>query len=148
MPATHHIDKENKIIFTGWHGEPSGSNLIDALNIYFRDIKSKPELKDYNELVDFSDTKGLKLSIDVLIELGKIASKFDKSGNHKLAIVVNSSLAYGIARMYGVYRNYNPQSNKKVNVFRSKTEAMAWIESKVEPKSDSDDFFLQKNRSE
>ena len=128
MPASHYIDKENKIIFTEWHGEPSDSDLIDALNIYLSDIKNRPELDDFNELVDFSDIRGLKLSIDALIELGRIASKFDRPGNNKLAIVVTSTLAYGFARMYGIYRNYNPQSNKKVLAFRSKEDAMEWLE--------------------
>ncbi len=148
MPASHYIDEEKKIIFTDWHGEPSDSNLVDALNIYLSDIRSRPELDGFNELVDFSDTKGLKLSVNALIELGKTASKFDKPDSNKLAIVVNSSLAYGLARMYGVYRNYNPQSTKQVLVFRSKVEAMAWLDSKEETKIDSDDFFVQKNRSE
>ena len=144
MPASHYIDEENKIIFTDWHGEPNDSDLVDALNNYLRDIKSKPELDGFNELVDFSEAKGLKLSINALIVLGKIASKFDKPIKNKLAIVVTSSLAYGLARMYGIYRNYNPQSNKEVHVFRSKTDAMAWIKSQEEPKDDLDDFFRTK----
>jgi hypothetical protein len=147
MPATHYLVEEKKIIFTDWHGEPSDNDLVDALNIYLRDIKSRPELDGYNELVDFSDTKGLKLSIDVLIELGKIASKYDKPGNNKLAIVVNSSLAYGLARMYGVYRNYNPQSSKEVQVFRSKAEAMVWLESIEVTKNDKDHFSCKNNNN-
>jgi hypothetical protein len=129
MPANHYIDEEEKIIFTDWQGEPNDSDLVDALNIYLRDIKSRPELDDFNELVDFSDTKGLKLSITVMIELGKISSKFDKSGNNKLAIVTSSTFTYGLARMYGIFRKHNPQSNKKVLAFRSKEEAMDWLKS-------------------
>lgn len=147
MPANHFIDKENKIIFTSWDGEPSDSDLIDALNIYLRDIKNNSELYDYNELVDFTGTQGIKLSINALIELGKIASKFDKpldkSVKNKLAIVVTSSLAYGLARMYGIYREYNPQSNKKVLVFRSKEEAMAWLESSDAIENDKEPFFFK-----
>jgi hypothetical protein len=144
MPANHYIDEENKIIFTEWHGEPSDNDLVGALNIYLSDIKSKPELEGFNELVDFSNIRGLRLSIDVLIELGKIAAKFDKPGDSKLAIVVSSTLVYGFARMYGIYRNSNPQSTKKVFVFRSKTDAMTWLISKEEPKKNLSDFFVQK----
>jgi hypothetical protein len=147
MPANHYIDEEEKIIFTEWCGEPSDSDLVEALNIYFRDIKNRPELDGFNELVNFSNTKGLKLSITALIELGKIASKFDKPTDTKLAIVVNSSLAYGLARMYGIYRNHNPQSRKEAQVFRSKLEAMVWLESNEGPKTDSDDFSVQNNIS-
>ena len=128
MPAKHYIDEENKTIFTEWYGEPSDSDLVDSLNIYLRNIKSKPELDDFNELVDFRDTRGLKLSIDALIELGKIASKFDKPGNNKLAIVVSSSLVYGFARMYGIYRRNNPNSSKEVRVFKIMKEALEWLE--------------------
>ena len=141
MPATHNIDKEKKIIFTSWYGEPKNSDLSDALNIYIRDIKSSSELDGFNELVDFSEIKGLNISVNALIELGKVASKFDKPGNKKLAIVVSSSLAYGLARMYGVYRNFNSQSNKKVLVFRSKEGAMEWLELSNESENDKEAFF-------
>ena len=133
MPAVHFIDEENKVIFTTWNGEPSDSDLVEALNNYFSNIKNKPELSDFNELVDFSDTRGVKLSINTLIELGKVASRYDKppqtADRGKLAIVVTSSLAYGLARMYGIYREYNPQSNKEVLVFRNRDEAVAWLKS-------------------
>ncbi|MFC1837390.1 STAS/SEC14 domain-containing protein [Thermodesulfobacteriota bacterium] len=148
MPVTNYIDKKNKIIITSWHGEPSDSDLIDALNIYLRDIKSKPELNDYNELVNFGDSQGFKLTANALIELGRIASKSDKPGNNKLAIVVSSPLAYGLARMYEVHRNFNPQSTKKVLVFKSEIEAKTWLEPQEEPKTDSEDFFVQNNGSE
>ncbi len=141
MPANHYIDEENKIIFTEWHGEPSDSDLVDALNIYLNEIKSKPELDSFNELVDFSGTRGLKLSIDVLIELGKMASKFDKPGTNKLAIVVSSSVAYGFARMYGIYRSYNPQSSKEVRVFKIKEEALKWLEANEVIRNDKEPFF-------
>ncbi|MCK5467171.1 MAG: hypothetical protein KAI99_01635 [Cyclobacteriaceae bacterium] len=141
MPASHNIDKENKIIFTSWYGEPENNDLVDALNIYLRDIKSSSDLDGFNELLDFSEIKGVNLSINALIELGKIASKFDKPGNNKLAIVVSSPLTYGLARMYGAYRNFNPQSNKKVLAFRSKEEAMVWLKSSDVIENDKESFF-------
>ena len=146
MPANHYIDNEEKIIFTDWQGEPSDGDLVDALNNYFRDIKSRAELDGFNELVDFSDIRGLKLSITVMIELGKISSKFDSSGN-KLAIVTNSSFTYGLARMYGIFRKHNPQSNKEVLAFRSKEDAMEWLKSSDVVENDKA-IFQKRNTSD
>ena len=128
MPAIHHIDNNNKLIITTWNGEPTASDLVDAFRNYQRDIKSKPEFIDYDEIVDFSGIEGFKLSADGLRMMGSIAANTDNPGKKsKLAIVVKSTLAFGLARMYEIYRSFNPQSNKAIRVFKYKSEALAWI---------------------
>jgi hypothetical protein len=127
MPASHHIDNKNKLIITSWCSEPTESELADALHNYQREIKSKPEFIDYHELVDFREIQGIKLRADYLRRLGKISVRYDKSDvNNKLAFVVSSTISYGIARMYAIYRGLYSES-KEVRVFKNKPEALAWL---------------------
>ncbi|MCK5194605.1 MAG: hypothetical protein KAQ71_12400, partial [Desulfobulbaceae bacterium] len=87
----------------------------------------KPEFIDYHELIDVSEVKGIKLKINDLRRLGKIAAEYDKSdGNNKLGFVVSSTISYGIARMYSIYRGLYSQS-KEVRVFKKKPDALAWL---------------------
>ena len=127
MPASHHIDNKNKLIITSWHSEPTESELADTLHNYQREIKSKPEFLDYHELLDFREIKGIKLKINDLRKLGKIAAEYDKTDvNSKLGFVVSSTISYGIARMYSIYRGLYSQS-KEVRVFKNKPDALVWL---------------------
>ena len=118
MPAIHHIDKKNKLIITTWEGEPTTLDLSDSFKVYQRDIKSKPEFFDYDELVDFSKNECFKLSSDGLRALSNLATSFDESvANSKLAIVVNTILSFGLARMYELYRSLGPKK-KEIRVFK------------------------------
>ena len=125
MPAVHFKDEEDRTIFTAWNGDSSDNDLFEARNNNFRNIKYSPELSD------FSDSRGVKLSINTLIELGKMASRHDKpphtKDREKMAIVIGSSMTYGLTRIYGIYRGYNPQSSKEVQVCRNRDDAVAWL---------------------
>ena len=128
MAATHHIDNKNKLIITSWNGEPSATEFIETLRKYQTEIKSNSEYIDYDELLDLGEIKGFKISSDNLRMLGNIAAFSDKPGVHnKLAIVAESQLAYGLARMYEIYRSLNSNSNKTIRVFKDKPEAIAWV---------------------
>lgn len=128
MPATHEIDAQNKLILTRWKDEPTVSDLIDALVSYQAKIKNKPEYADYNEIVDFSGVDGLKLDAVGLKRVVELAAGFDKSTSRcKCAIVVSSSLAFGLARMYAIARSMNSKTTKVLEVFKDIAEAYMWL---------------------
>lgn len=127
MPATHHIDEQNKLIVTTWDGEPTVQDLSKALKKYQNEIKSKPEFQDYNELVDFTKIKGFKLSSEGLGMLSHTAGSLDEStGKCKLAIIVKTTLAFGLARMYEMLRSFGPRK-KEIRVFKDKSSALNWL---------------------
>ena len=67
------------------------------------------------------------LKVNDLRRLGKIAAKYDKlDTNSKLAFVVSSTISYGIARMYSIYRGLYSES-KELRVFKNKPDALAWL---------------------
>ena len=129
MPAKHNIDSKNKLITTTWSGEASDDELIDAITKYQREIKGNPDCLVYNEIVDFSRVKGLKITTKGITRIGQIAVKTDQLDiETKLAIIVSSSLAYGLARMYAIYRNFTPNNNKQIRIFKKMRDAHEWIE--------------------
>ena len=128
MPATHHIDKESRLIITKWEGEATDSEFIEALNKYHEGIQSNPEYVSYNEIVNLTKATPIKLTISGLLEIGRIASEADKRiHNKKMALVVGSDFALSLANMYIFYRNFGDKSRKKISIFKREEDAYKWV---------------------
>lgn len=127
MPATHRIDNEAKLIITTWDGEATDTSLINALIAYQKNIQKNPEYDSYAEIIDFRDTPVTSVTIDGIKSLAKIAAQTDegRAGN-KVAIIVSSSLAYNLVRLYAVYRNFGRKKKKQVQVYKDEREAYEW----------------------
>lgn len=129
MPAEHKIDTNRKLIVTVWMGEVADDELIKALTAYQRTIKSRPEYAVLDEIVDFSKGNNYHLSISGIQRLVELAASTDIPGTKtKLAIVVNTPVAYALARMYQTYRGFIPSGTKILRVFRTYDDACTWIE--------------------
>ena len=128
MPASHTIDHKNRLIETRWIGEPGDEDLVKALTKYLREIRSRSEFATYNELVNFSNLAGTRISKDGLQMLIASAEKYDRPGiRSKLAFVAGTNLTYGLTRMYAIYRSFSPKSTKQIQVFKTRSAAMAWL---------------------
>ena len=131
MPVQHKIDDDAKLITTIWSGNADDNELSDALAKYQQNIKSLPRYASYNEIVDFSGASNFSLSAEGIKKLAYMASMNDTQGvKTKLAIVVNRPLAYGLARMYEIYRSLLPSDSKEVRVFKNYQDCLEWIGSK------------------
>ena len=134
MPAQHYIDNSMKLITTTWIGRATDSELIDALAKYQRDIRSRPEYYSYDEILDFSTASSLELSHEGIRTLAHMAVTTDvQEVRTRLAIIVNSPLAFGLGRMYEAYRDLVPGGVKKVRVFRNNDDALQWITGTADP---------------
>jgi len=61
-----------------------------------------------------------------------IASSTDKDRTRtKLALIVASNLAFGLARMYEIYRSLSRHANKEIRVFKNEPDALAWIKEEI-----------------
>ena len=137
MPANHQINNKSKIIVTTWIGEARDIDFIEAIKKYQHDIQNQPEYIDYNELVNFSKMTKIKLTAGGIKSIGKIASTTDNSDGHKkLALIVTSKLAFGLARMYEVYRNISSNAKKELRIFNNEKEALKWLDDNIDPNID------------
>ena len=126
MPAQHTIDTERRLLVTTWTGEAGDGELIDALNSYQQDIRSR--FHSYDEVVDFSQVDHFTLSSHGIRRLAQLATNDDAQGARtKLAIIVDSDFAFGLGRMYEAYRDLVSNSSKEVRVFRCHRDALGWI---------------------
>ena len=128
MPATHEIDSANRLIITTWSGKATESEFIDTLISYQLKVKGNREYQTYNELLDFSQIDNINLSKKSMTTLSKIAQQTDRQDvQTRLAIIVSSPLAFGLARMYVAYRNLLQYTNKELKVFKNRSDAFAWV---------------------
>lgn len=128
MPAIHRIDDKAQLIITTWEGDATDVEFINAIKKYQTDIQNHPDYIHFNEVVDLTYISGMKLSTEGIKNIGKIAAATDNLEiNRKLAIIVNSNLAFGLARMYETYRSLTSNSHKEICVFKNRDEAFAWV---------------------
>lgn len=129
MPANHYIDNKAELIVTTWEGEANDVDFIEAIKKYQKYIQNQPDYISYNEIVNLSGVTDIKLTTEGIITIGQIASNTDKSEvNRKLAIIVSSSLAYGLARMYVAYRGFIKKSQKEVRIFKNEKDTFDWLQ--------------------
>jgi hypothetical protein len=127
MPALHKVDKSAKLLITTWSGEATDSEFIDAFSKYQQEIRSQPDYSSYNEILDLSKVSAFRLSTAGIRILGQMGAKTDLPGvTTRLAIIVSSPVAFGLARMYEAYRSLLPGVSKEVRVFMNYSEAFTW----------------------
>ena len=129
MPANHNIDTKTKLLITKWDGVAGDIEFIDAIKKYQKDIQNHPDYINYNEVVDFSNVTGIKLTTEGIKNIGLIASRTDQNeANRKLALIVSSSLAFGLARMYEIYRGFEKKAHKEIRIFKNEKDAFEWVQ--------------------
>jgi hypothetical protein len=132
MPATHHIDSSSRLLITTWEGEAVDIDFIEAIKKYQQDIQSNSDYHHFNEIVDLTKITGIKLTTNGIKHISSIASSTDQNrASTKLALIVSSNLAFGLARMYEAYRSMSKDGHKEIRVFKNKNEAFVWINGKI-----------------
>src|SRR5262249_5706391 len=96
---------------------------------YQKEVWSRPDVAGYNELVDMRDVEKIALpSVKRIKDLAKLSSETDAAGQgSKFAIVAASDCAFGLGRMYEMYRALQFRSTKEVGVFRTLEEARDFL---------------------
>jgi len=139
MPINHHINHASKLILTSVVGDASDIEFIHAIEKYQKDIKNTPDYLNFNEIVDLSDVTNMQITTTGIMTISRIAAETDREGEQtKLALIVSSSLAYGMARMYSMYRSFSPKANKDVRVFNNKQDAYQWLNTNPHPDQTSE----------
>jgi len=125
MPIEFSIDHEQRLVRAKGRDTLTDEDVFS----YQREVWSLPEVAGYNELMDMSEVQQIALpSIDRVRDLAKLSASMDtaKTGS-KFAIVAPADLAFGLGRMYEMYRDLQAQSTKQVGVFRTLKEALEFL---------------------
>jgi hypothetical protein len=127
MPIEYRIHTDLRRVIATVHG-----TLTDAeVFAYQREVWSRAEVAGFDEIVDMTAVEHVDLPVpsgERLRTLAATSAEMDAAGSSRFAIVAPGDLAYGLGRMYGVYREIDQHSKKEVRVFRLLEEAIAWLD--------------------
>ncbi len=125
MPIEYRIDHERRIVFANGRGVMTDADFFG----YQREVWSLSEVVGYHELVDMSAVERIELpSIDRMRALAALSARMDPPEHRtKFAIVASEDLAFGLGRMYEVFREGEASGRKEVMVFRTLDDALDWL---------------------
>ena len=125
MPLDYRVDHTRRLV----HAEARGDLTDHDVFGYQREVWSRTDVAGYDELVDMSKVGHIQVpSADRIKELVHLASGMDpRDPPSKFAIVAPDNLAHDLARYFQAYRELDPRSTKRVNVFRTMPEALGWL---------------------
>jgi hypothetical protein len=126
MPIEFAIDHARRLVTATARGMLTGQDVFG----YQRTVWSRADVQGYNELLDMRTVEGIDLpSVDNMRALAQLSASMDiPATSSKFAIVATSDEAFGLSRMYETYRQLEGKSTKQVAVFRTLTEAYAYLE--------------------
>lgn len=124
MPIEYQIDHDRRLVLA----KGTGAIVGDDLFAYQREVWSRPEVAGYNELADMSEVQNfVQPNSERIRKLAELSASMDVSTSSRFAIVAPQALAFGLGRMYEIYREMNEHSTKEVRVFRTREEALDWL---------------------
>jgi hypothetical protein len=128
MPIEYRVDHERQLVVARAVGVLTHEEMLDYQRTVFSDARAAM----YNELVDMTQVQHIDVkSSSGVKEVAMISAAMDVPGaERRFAIVASDDLAFGLGRMYEAYREMQPQSRKRVGVFRTMREAMDFLEIK------------------
>ena len=119
MANFYEIDKERRLITS----TASGVITLPEIWAHQEKLDKDPDFDpSFAQLLDVTQVTKLKLSSE---DVRRVAESNTLSTNTRLAIVATSSLVYGMARMFQIFREM--KGEEKTRVFRDRAEALAWV---------------------
>jgi hypothetical protein len=137
MPLEHRIDHRLRLVLT----RAIGTLTDDEVFGYQREVWSRPDVAGYDELVDMSDVGHVAVpSADRIVQLASLSASMDaRTPASRFAIVAPRDFEFALGRMYEAHRELDSRGTKRVGVFRSRAEALAWLGLEREPPEGAED---------
>ena len=117
MPIIYRIDHERKVVLTRGYLSFTDEDVFT----YQKTVWSRP--------VDMAYVTEIALpSIHRVRDLATTAASMDHpSGSSRMAIAASDDFAFGLGRMFEMYKGLDPRMTKEVGVFRTTSEAFAFL---------------------
>ena len=118
MPVVYKIDTVHRIVFTRGFGVVADEELL----LHNIDLMADPAFDPtFDQLLDFTEVTGADIQSETI---RRIARKriFDLSSRR--AIVVNTNLKFGFARMF---QNLRLPEDENIKIFWNLSEARNWL---------------------
>jgi hypothetical protein len=119
MPAYFKIDKQRSLVISTMDGVFS---LADGLAHQEKLLKDPDFAPNFRQLLDCTHVAKLEIKPE---EMRTLARRAVFTSESRRAILVRSDLAFGLGRMFLIFREI--QGEKGVRVFRDRDEAVHWL---------------------
>jgi hypothetical protein len=135
MPIHYHIDHDRRLVLAEGSGVLSDADVFG----YQKEVWSRADVAGYNELVDVTAVEKFAVpSGQRVVDLAVLSAAMDTpAARARFAIVAPQDIGFGLGRMFEITRNLEPRSTKQVAVFRTRGEALAFLEIEDEPRTDA-----------
>jgi len=118
MPVSYRIDITAALVLSRGRGVVTGAELVAHARALAADPRFHPAL---HQVFDLRDATRGEVDRATILQLASL-SPFGQGARR--AIVVPGDLAYGLSRMFEIFRDPLPD---EIRVCRSLTEACAWL---------------------
>jgi hypothetical protein len=119
MSAYVRIDKEYRLVMSTASGIFTLADGLAHQGTLLQDPDFDPT---FSQLMDLTNVAKLQIGID---EVRRLAQRSIFSCDARRAILVNSDLAFGFARMFVIFRE--ALGEKGIRVFTDLDEALCWV---------------------
>jgi hypothetical protein len=125
MPIHYQIHTDKRLVVARGSGVFTDEDVFR----YQREVWSRPEVAGFDELVDMTAVESIAVPSAARVrDLAALSASMDPpSAPSRMAIVAPQDIAYGLGRMYEANREMDERSTKKVEVFRTLEEALAFL---------------------
>ena len=126
MPIAYRVDHDARVVVAAGHGVFSDSDVFT----YQREVWSRKDVAGYNELIDMTRVERIALpSTERVRDLAQLAAGMDDiSSSSRMAVVAPDDFAFALGRMFQAHRELDRRSTKKIGIFRTMAEALAFLE--------------------
>lgn len=119
MPSYFKIDRERRLVMSTFSGV---FTLADGLSHQEKLLRDPDFASSFSQLLDCTHVTKIELEPE---DVRTLAQKAIFSSNSRRAILVSSDLAFGLARMFVMFRE--SLGEKGVRVFHDLEEALYWV---------------------
>jgi hypothetical protein len=120
MSAEYRIDKKSRLVLSTGSGV---FTMADALAAHQDKLLHDPDFApDFCQLWDLSLVTEAQLTSD---DLRRLARRSVFSPDSRRAVLVSSDLAFGLSRMFVIFRQMLGETG--IRVFRDRGEALDWV---------------------
>jgi hypothetical protein len=124
MPFFYKIDKPRRLVMSTAAGVLSKADVLGHQDQLLKDPDFDPS---FSQLSDLTHVTGFDVTA---ADMRELTERTVFSSESRRAVIVSTELAYGMSRMFGIFRE--SKGERGIRVFRKLEDALDWIVGKGE----------------
>ena len=122
MPLTYTIEPSRNLIVATGTGVLTDDDVMEHRRVLVADPRFSFEMRELSDIRQVTDFRLTPAGIRVMVAAD--VKMMAAGGMHKLAVVAEENVAYGMSRMY---QTLGEPNIRLVGVFRNYKEALEWL---------------------